>query len=49
VKNLRFTESPLFALNNVEQLGPPVRVAGVHVVPPVKVHDFSFTSLTDAV
>jgi predicted Zn-dependent protease len=49
VKNLRFTESPLFALNNLEQLGTPVRVDGDFVVPPIKVHDFSFTALTDAI
>jgi predicted Zn-dependent protease len=60
IKNLVFTESPLFALNNVEQLGVPQRVfhAGVpfpwavpqpRIVPPMKVRDFSFTALTDAV
>jgi predicted Zn-dependent protease len=60
IKNLAFTESVLFALNNVEQLGVPQRVfhpnvAFTHgipqpvVVPPLKVRDFSFTSLVDAV
>jgi predicted Zn-dependent protease len=52
VKNLRFTESPLFAFNNVEMLGKPVRVYHPHgpiVAPPVRVRDFSFTSLADAV
>jgi predicted Zn-dependent protease len=59
--NLAFTESPLFALNNVEQLGVPQRVFNPYdtrswypkpqpvVVPPIKVRDFSFTSLIDAV
>ncbi|HWZ57740.1 MAG TPA: metallopeptidase TldD-related protein [Gemmatimonadaceae bacterium] len=52
VKNLRFTESPLFAFNNVEMLGKPVRVYhpdGPIVAPPARVRDFSFTSLADAV
>ncbi|HWZ59075.1 MAG TPA: metallopeptidase TldD-related protein [Gemmatimonadaceae bacterium] len=52
VKNLRFTESPLFAFNNVEMLGKPERVYhpnGPIVAPPTRVRDFSFTSLADAV
>jgi predicted Zn-dependent protease len=60
VKSLRFTESPLFALNNVEQLGPPTSVLGAKawslgdwraptIVPALKVRDFSFTSVADAV
>jgi predicted Zn-dependent protease len=52
VKNFRFTESPLFAFNNVEQIGQPQRVfrpGYPTVVPPMKVRDFSFTSLSDAV
>jgi predicted Zn-dependent protease len=52
VKNFRFTESPLFVFNQVEQLGVPQRVfhPGAPVVAPsAKVRDFSFTSLADAV
>ena len=60
VKNMVFTESVLFALNNLEQLGPPQRVFHPNVmlrygisqpviVPPLKVKDFSFTALADAV
>ena len=54
VKNLRFNESPLFMLNNLEMLGHPERVAGTEaggnvVFPPLKVRDFNFTSLSDAV
>jgi predicted Zn-dependent protease len=52
VKNFRFTESPLIALNNVEQLGEPARVFSpgfAWVAPAVKVRDFSFTSLADSV
>jgi predicted Zn-dependent protease len=54
VKNLRFNESPLFMLNNLEAVGRGVRVAGTEaggdvVMPAVKVRDFNFTSLSDAV
>jgi predicted Zn-dependent protease len=52
VKNFRFTESPLFVFNNVEQLGVPQRVfrpGAPAVCPPIKVRDFSFTGLMDAV
>ncbi len=51
VKNFRFRESPLFAFNSIDVLGAPVRVIeGMPtVVPPVRVRDFSMTSLADAV
>lgn len=52
VKNLRFTESPLFVFNNIVQLGIPVPIFSPRlpaIVPPVKVLDFSFTSLIDAI
>ena len=50
IKNFRFNDSPLFLLNNVEAVGPSVRVAeGGSVVPALKARDFSFTSLSDAV
>ena len=57
VKNLRFNESPIFMLNNLEAMGRPVRVSASEaggpglaiVVPPIKVRDFNFTSLSDAV
>jgi predicted Zn-dependent protease len=56
VKNFRFTESPLFVLNNIEQLGPAVpvfRATGLApmpaMVPPIKTRDFSFTAMVDAV
>lgn len=54
VKNFRFNDSPLFMLNNVEMLGRPERLAGTEaggavVVPAVKVRDFNFTSLSDAI
>jgi predicted Zn-dependent protease len=52
IKNFRFNESPLFVFNAIEQLGVPVRVFSPDapaVVPPVKVRDFNFTALADAV
>ena len=57
VKNLRFNESPIFMLNNIEAMGTPVRVSASEaggagmaiVVPPLKVRDFTFTSLSDAI
>lgn len=51
IKNFRFNDSPLFMLNNLEAIGPAVRTAGGGslVMPAVKVRDFNFTSLSDAV
>lgn len=59
IKNFRFNESPVIMLNNIEELGKPVRVssgAGVGggpglamMVPAMKVRDFTFSSLSDAV
>ena len=53
IKNFRFNESPLFLLNNLEALGPTERLAGTEgggdvVMPTIKVRDFNFTSLSDA-
>ncbi|AHM58325.1 DNA gyrase modulator family protein [Flammeovirgaceae bacterium 311] len=48
VKNFRFNESPIIMLNNLEALGKPQRVEG-NLVPPMKIRDFTFTSLSDAV
>ena len=48
LKNFRFNESPVIMLNNVEALGKPVRT-GDTIVPPMKIRDFTFTSLSDAV
>ena len=54
IKNFRFNESPVIMLNNVEELGKPVRVAGdesslAMMIPPMKLRDFTFSSLSDAV
>jgi predicted Zn-dependent protease len=60
VRNFRFVESSLVALNSIEQIGPAVPVfhpardpahAALHsaIVPALKVRDFSFTSSVDAI
>jgi predicted Zn-dependent protease len=54
VKNFRFNESPVSMLNNVDELGKPVIIGGDEVafqmvIPPMRIRDFNFTSLSDAV
>ena len=54
VKNFRFNESPIIMLNNLEALGVPERTvsgeSGIQaLIPPMKIRDFTFTSLSDAV
>ena len=54
IRNFRFNDSPLFMLNNLEMLGRAERVGGTEqggdiVMPSIKVKDFNFTSLSDAV
>jgi len=48
IKNFRFNESPIIMLNNVEALGKAQR-SGNMIVPPMKIRDFTFSSLSDAV
>ncbi|WP_299461579.1 TldD/PmbA family protein [uncultured Microscilla sp.] len=48
VKNFRFNESPVIMLNNLEELGQQQRVNG-NLVPAMKIRDFTFTSLSDAI
>jgi len=48
IKNFRFNESPITMLNNLEALGKPVRVGNM-IIPPMKIREFTFTSLSDAV
>jgi predicted Zn-dependent protease len=54
LRNFRFNESPLFMLNNLEAIGRAERLAGTEqggdvVMPALKVRDFNFTSLSEAV
>lgn len=48
VKNFRFNESPANMLINLEALGVTERV-GNHILPAMKIRDFNFTSISDAV
>jgi predicted Zn-dependent protease len=48
IKNMRFNESPIIMLNNLEELGQQQRIDG-NLVPVMKIRDFTFTSLSDAV
>jgi len=54
IKNLRFNESPIIMLNNIDELGISERCVSDestnhYVLPPMRVRDFTFTSLSDAV
>lgn len=54
VKNFRFNESPIIMLNNLETLGKPERVVSTesdnnYLLPPMKIREFTFSSLSDAV
>ena len=51
VKNFRFIESPLGALNRIDALGTPMPVFQTHLrfAPPALVRDFNFVALSDAV
>ena len=49
LKNFRWNESPLFMLNKLEELGRAERTAAGQVMPSLRVRDFNFTSLSDAV
>ena len=57
VKNLRWNESPVLMLKNLELLGEPTRVVtgesgdspNTVFVPPMKIRNFTFTSVSDAV
>lgn len=59
IRNLRFVESPWFALNRIEAIGPSIRAPFGYapwqgewpiapaVVPPLMIRDFNFTALAD--
>jgi predicted Zn-dependent protease len=54
IKNFRFNESPVIMLNNLEELGKVERTVSVesnvnYLIPPMKIRDFTFSSLSDAV
>ena len=54
VNNFRFNESPINVLKNVDMMSRPVRAVGGEVgqsafIPALKVRDFNFSSISDAV
>jgi len=54
IKNFRFNESPVIMLNNLDALGRQQRVQGsdagiTSLMPVMRIRDFTFTSLSDAV
>ena len=55
IKNFRFNESPVNVLQNVVEIGKPENAVGSETgnlqifVPPLKVNDFYFSSLSDAI
>ncbi|HEY0546143.1 MAG TPA: TldD/PmbA family protein [Pyrinomonadaceae bacterium] len=57
IKNFRFNETPVKMLNNVEAMSPVTRITGSERVgdgfpvlaPAIKVREFEFTSLSDAI
>ncbi len=49
LKNFRWNESPLFMLNKIEEIGRAEPTSAGQVMPSLRVRDFNFTSLSDAV
>jgi predicted Zn-dependent protease len=49
LKNFRWNESPLLMLNRLEDIGRPEPTAAGRMMPALRVRDFNFTSLSDAV
>ena len=49
VNNFRWNEAPLIMLNKIEEIGRGERTRVGQVMPPIRVKDFNFASLSDAV
>jgi len=49
LKNFRWNESPLLMLNRLEDIGRPELTAAGRMMPALRIKDFNFTSLSDAV
>ena len=50
IANMRYVDSHMFFLNNLEAVGEPMLTAGgSFVLPPVRARDFNFTAIADAV
>ena len=52
IKNFRFNESPVAMLKNIQMMSKPARMQGggsANLIPALKVKEFTFSSLSDAV
>jgi predicted Zn-dependent protease len=49
VKNFRWNESPLFMISKIDEIGRAERVSAGTVMPALRVRDFNFSSLSDAI
>ena len=49
LKNFRWNESPLLMLNRLEDIGRPVPTTAGRMMPALRVREFNFSSLSDAV
>src|SRR5262245_50201166 len=49
LKNFRWNESPLLMLNRLEDIGRPVPTASGRMMPALRIRNFNFSSLSDAV
>ena len=49
VKNFRFNQSIVQMLNSIEEIGAPDRTSAGSPAPPMRVRDFNFASLSEAV
>lgn len=49
LKNFRWNESPLLMLNRLEDIGRPVATAAGRMMPALRIRDFNFSSLSEAV
>jgi predicted Zn-dependent protease len=49
LKNFRWNESPLLMLNRLEEIGRPVATSAGRMMPALRIREFNFSSLSDAV
>jgi predicted Zn-dependent protease len=49
LKNFRWNESPLLMLNRLEEIGRPVPTSAGRMMPALRIREFNFSSLSDAV
>jgi predicted Zn-dependent protease len=49
LKNFRWNESPLLMLNRLDEIGAPVLTTAGRLMAPLRIREFNFSSLSDAV